>query len=332
MRAVLHSQTTKKLTFSDTWPVPVPKEDEYLLKVRAAALTNGELDWPRNSDDKDYSPGVEMSGQVAKAPAGGKFPIGSNVYMRIPFPQCGAAREYSIGSEKELALHPKNLTWEQGASVPVSALTAWQAFFEQAKFAPTFDTSQHPPAESKKKVLVTGASGSSGMWMVQLAKLIGCWVAGTCHTRNTALVRDFGADEVIDYTKTSIRDYGTSHPDTRFDLVIDCAGGNSLDDSWHVTRPGGLVLTIVPPPDMVFKFVLERPEGVSPDIEGRFFIMKAIAEHLQQITELIEAGKLKPLVDSVYKLEEYEQAFEHVYSRKATGKVVLKVPASAGSL
>lgn len=327
MRAVIHNHVAKTIKVVDDCPVPVPALDqgEHLLKVHSVGLTNGELSWPRDKEQAENFPGVEMSGQVVVAPPQSKYPAGSEIYMRTTWPRTGSAREYSIGLDYELARHPGNLSNEEAASIPVSGITAWQALFDQAGLAPTFDESQHLPSEQQKKVLVNGAAGAAGMWMVQMARAAGCWVAGTCQTRNTDFVRDLGAHDIIDYTKTSIRDYANSEAGTKFDLILDCAGGDSFNDCWYATRPGGLVLSIVPPPDMVFQWVLDRPDDVDPTVEGRFFIMKSKGENLERIADLLEAGRVKPVVDSVYKLEDFEKAFAHVESRRTRGKVVLKV-------
>lgn len=161
--------------------------------------------------------------------------------------------------------------------------------------------------------------------MTQLAHAAGLWVTGTSSARNAATVREFGADEIIDYTKTSISEWVKNNPDSKFDLVLDCVGGDSLTQAWQAARENGLVLSIAPPKDMVWKFILDRPEGISNTVEGKFFIMEPNSEHLQRITELIEAGKAKAVVDSVFKLEDYQKAFDRVSSGRTTGKVILQV-------
>jgi NADPH:quinone reductase-like Zn-dependent oxidoreductase len=108
-------------------------------------------------------------------------------------------------------------------------------------------------------------------------------------------------------------------------LVLDCVGGDSLTQAWHAAREHGLVLSIAPPKDMVWKFTLDRPEGISNTVEGRFFIMEPNGKHLHRITELIEARMVKPLVDSVFKLEDYQNGFDRVNSGRTTGKVIIQV-------
>jgi NADPH:quinone reductase-like Zn-dependent oxidoreductase len=159
--------------------------------------------------------------------------------------------------------------------------------------------------------------------MTQLAHWARCYVVGTCSSRNESLVRSCGADEIIDYTQTSISEWATEHD--KVDVVFDTVGGKSLQDAWHAVREGGKIITIVPPADMVWKWILDAPEGVSDTIEGKFFVMEPDVAQLRTITELIEAGVARPVVDSVYNLDEYQAAFDRVDSKRAVGKVVLKI-------
>ncbi|KIW12707.1 hypothetical protein PV08_09985 [Exophiala spinifera] len=325
MRALIHNQALQTLSLSDSYPVPTVSQDEYLIKVDSVALTNGELLWPRPPELNESHPGVEMAGQVVIAPPMSNFPAGSKVYMRTTFPRPGSAREYTLGHENEMALRPANITAEQAACVPVSGLTAWQALFVHGGCSPQFDAPSHHPQKSIKKVFVNGSSGGVGLWITQLAHAAGFWVTGSCNARNAALVREFGADEIIDYTTTPISEWINNNPESKFDLVLDCVGGDSLNQAWHAARENGLVLSIAPPRDMVWKFTLDRPKGISNTVEGRFFIMEPNGNHLHRITELIEAGMAKPLVDSVWKIEDYQNAFDRLSSGRTTGKVVIQV-------
>lgn len=334
MKALLYNQSAKTLELASSCPVPKPQADtdQHLVKVQSTAITNGELLWPQNQASpeayKDYSPGVEMAGEVVKSPPNSKFPVGSVVYGRTTFPRCGSAREYTIALEQELALQPRNLTSDQASTIPVSAHTAWQALFVQAGFKPLPNESQGELSpQERKKVLIIGASGGVGMWATQLACVAGFWVAGTCSTRNVKMVRAFGAHEVLDYTKTSIRQWVDDHNESdKFDLVLDCATDGTSYDSWCAARSdNGLLLSIVPPADMVFIWTLPRPEGISPGVEGRFFIMNPDGEQLRRIAELVEAGKLRTMVDSVFGLDDYEKAFDRAGSGKTKGKVVFHV-------
>lgn len=240
--------------------------------------------------------------------------------MRTSYPRAGSAREYSIGLEEELALRPKTISAVEAAAVPVSALTAWQALFVHAGVA---TASADVNDEHKVRVLVNGASGAVGLWMTQLAHFAGCVVIATASAKNAALVRNMGADETIDYTQESISQWAKRS--NKVDIVLDCVGGSSLEEAWHAAADGGKVFTIVPTADMSFRTELTRPTGVKGNVEGKFFIMEPNGEHLSQITKLIDEGKVRPAVDSVYRLEDYQKAFERVDSRRAVGKVILKI-------
>ncbi|KIX97376.1 uncharacterized protein Z520_06828 [Fonsecaea multimorphosa CBS 102226] len=330
MRALLHDQKKQTLSIAST-PLPSPSSTQYLIKPHAVALTTGELLWPRPGIS---TPGVEFVAQVVATPSSSsKFKPGDAVYGRVTSPQPGAAREYSVSDDNELSLRPKNLSINEAATVPVSALTAWQALFEQFKLCPppALDSAARSPAPTQQaqqqRILITNASGGVGIWAVQLAKLIGLYVIGTTGPNNIDFVRSLGADEVLDYRTTNIRSWVEQDPSgtRKVDFVLDCIGQSSLEQAWHAVKPGGQVLTIAPPADMQWKFTLDRPEGVDDSITGKFFIMHPDGEQLGKITALAERGKVRAVVDSVFKLDEYEKAFERLASGRTRGKVVLRI-------
>ncbi|KIX05193.1 uncharacterized protein Z518_06065 [Rhinocladiella mackenziei CBS 650.93] len=326
MRALLHNQKNQSFHVGST-PLPTPSSTQYLIKPHAVALTSGELSWPRPDELTISTPGVEFVARVVSSPTpSSKFQPGDKVYGRVTYPQPGSAREYSVSNDEELALRPKNFSISEAATMPVSALTAWQAFFEEFKLAPPTSVSIPTPSTTPLRILVTAASGGVGIWAVQLAKLIGASVVATCGSANVDFVRSLGADEVLDYKTTDIRTWAEEDSSSRkVDFVLDCAGRASLEQAWHAVKEGGQIRTIVPPADMQWKFDLDRPEGVSESVSGRFFIMHPSGEQLGKITELAEQGKVKAVVDSVWKLDEFQQAFERLSSGKTRGKVVLKV-------
>lgn len=318
MKGLVHNQATGKLVLRDDLPIPTPEGDEYLLKVHSTALTTGELLWPRPAELNESCPGVEMAGIVIKGgPTSTKFRVGDRVYLRTTYPRAGSAREYTLALESEMALQPKNITADEAASVPVSALTAWQAMFSPEGWGASLEDRE------KKSVFVNGASGGVGLWATQLAHQAGFTVVGT--STNESLVKSMGATHVINYITTSITDWLEKHQDWRFDLVLDMVGGDSFLEAWHAAKEDGLVLTIVPPKDFDYWRKLERPAGVSSSVSGRFFLMQPNGKHLHNITRLIETGKAKPVVDSVYALEEFSKAFARLDSGRAVGKVVLHI-------
>lgn len=295
--------------------------NEILIRVHALALCKGELLWPRDYPPPDPSsktliPGWDVAGTVvATHPSStAEFKVGDEVYARTNYYRGGCARDYAIALTDELALRPKNSSWAESAATALSAQTAWQALFVHAGL-PHID---NPNSAAGKRVLVTAASGGVGTWLVQLAKLAGATVVGTCGPDNIDFVRGLGADEVLDYHVVDFRARSENH-EKLFDVVIDCAGGNSLADAWFVVKEEGVLVSIVQPPESV------RPIGMKgkEHVKNLFFIMQPVAAQLRQITKLIEEGKCRPVVDSVGAFEDYERAWERVEGGHARGKVVL---------
>ncbi|KAK5937732.1 hypothetical protein PMZ80_009861 [Knufia obscura] len=324
MKALIHNQSMGTLKLDESAPLPTTNNGEHLIKVDAAAITTGELLWPRPAELNESVPGVEAAGTVVTALSTSQFKPGDQVYFRTQYPRAGSAREYSIGLESEMAIRPSNVSAEEAAAVPVSALTAWQALLTKIDLNSLLDGQNGSQPNRRLRVFINGASGGVGLFLTQLAHLAGCQVVGT--STNEKLVREMGADEVINYKSTSITEWRKSH-DARFDLILDLVGGHSLDEAWHLADEHGTVLTFVPPADMQWKFDLDRPAGISETVSGKFFLMQTNGKHLQQITRLIEDGRLRPTVDSVHRMDDYRQAFDRAFSGRAVGKVVLQVRA-----
>jgi NADPH:quinone reductase-like Zn-dependent oxidoreductase len=317
MLALLHNQKLGSLAVRRT-SLPTPSSTQYLIKCHAAALTTGELLWPRPKDLNISTPGCEFVGEVFSSPSPtSKFQPGDKVYARVTYPQPGGARQYTVSDDTELALRPQNISANEAAAIPVSALTAWQALFEELQVS-------LPPTKSNQHILITNASGGVGLWAVQLAKLAGLHVTGTTSSANTSFVKSLGADVVLDYRKTNIKEYFEHE---KVDLVFDCIGGTSLAQAWHALKTGGHLRTIVPPADMQWKFELDTPPGAQEGVKGRFFVMRPDGEQLAKITKLVEQELVKPVVDSVFMLEDFQAAFDKVASGRARGKVVLEIPA-----
>ncbi|EOO02962.1 putative alcohol dehydrogenase zinc-binding domain-containing protein [Phaeoacremonium minimum UCRPA7] len=320
-RALVHNPQTHDLTLL-TPPVPTPTgPDEHLLAVHAVALTNGELSWPEPATVSPHAiPGYEVSGTVIAAPPDSPFQPSADVYARTAFDRPGSARPYSIALTAELGRKPQNLSWEAAATVPLSALTAWQALFDHGGLAAPGDESSLSRNRSKR-ILITAAAGGVGLWAVQLAKLAGVdHIVGTCGSTNAGFVLGLGADEVVDYTVVSdlaswVSDRG------RFDLVLDCVGGSTLEQAWLcVKADNGMLISIVQPPEM------RKPQvGISDNVRSLFFIVEANGRQLEKITSLIEQKKCTTVVDSAFAFEEFGEAFDKVRGGHLRGKVVLSV-------
>jgi len=239
----------------------------------------------------------------------------------------GTAREFATILVSEAAIIPKELVMLDAASVPMSAHTAWQALFEQGLLTGSFDENSVPHANEKgesvlgqakgKRVLILGAAGGVGLMAVQFAKLAGAWVAGTASSKNEQYLKDLGIDEVVDYTKMSVEQY-VAAGNNKFDLVFDCVGGKSMMDGWYGVKDNGAYISVVPG--------FKEPEGGKPvGVRSTWFVMEARGEELSRIGRLFEKGMLKATVDSVWRLEDFEDAFGKTASGHARGKVVFKV-------
>ncbi|MGW1884083.1 NADP-dependent oxidoreductase [Streptomyces sp. NPDC001970] len=291
-------------------PRPEPAPGEVLVAVCAASITAGELDWDATWTDRldgtghDRTPTVpshEVSGIVA-ALGGGvtDLEVGDEVYGLIPFTHDGAAAEYVTVQADMLAAKPETLDHDSAAAVPLAALTVWQALVDHAGLQP----GQH--------VLVHGGAGGVGTFAVQIAAALGARVTATASARDKDFVTGLGAQQVIDYRNERFEDLVHDA-----DVVLDLVGGETLDRSWGSVRRGGIVISIVEPPD---------PEkAAAHGARGVFFIVEPDRPGLLAVEELIDTGKLKPIVDRVVPFTETRAAYEALVTEHPRGKVVLHV-------
>jgi NADPH:quinone reductase-like Zn-dependent oxidoreductase len=298
----------EQLFFEDA-PVPVVRPGDVLVRVRATGITPKELTWDetyRNADGTPRIPSIpghEPSGEVAEmAPDVADFRPGDEIYGLANFTRDGAAAEFAAVRAANLALKPRSIPHPQAAALPLSALTAWQALFERAHLA------------AGQSVLVHGGAGGVGTLAVQLARWRGAHVVATASASDTALVRSLGADDVIDYRaapfEETLRD---------IDVVLDTIGGETRERSWRVLRKGGVLVTLVSP----------IPAGVAEHhgVRGVFFIVGGNRKQLDQITGLVDTGKLKPVLSEVIPLARAREAFGHGAAGHPPGKIVLQVAA-----
>lgn len=335
-RAIIFNTTTNKLSFTSAAPIP-QAPNELLIKVHSTAITNGELTWGVFLTwPEEHIPCYDVSGTVVSLPsstpttgpaAGADFKVGDKIYGRIMADREGSAQEYANILPSEAALLPKGLDMVTAASVPMSANTAWQAIFEKGLLTGSFTPTSVPHVNEAgeavlgqakgKRVLVLGAAGGVGLMAVQFAKLAGAWVAGTASAKNEEFLKGLGIDEVIDYTKLSVKEY-IANGNNKFDVVLDGVGGKSMLDGWNGVTDTGAYISIAPG--------FKEPEGGKPaGVRSTWFVMEARGQELAGISKFFEKGMLKTSVDSVWKLEEFEKAFAKTASGHAKGKVVLKV-------
>lgn len=297
---------------------PVPKDDEVLIKVRAAAINP--LDWRLMKGEpallrlffglrkpRSGRPGVDVAGEVEA--------VGKNVTQFKPgdavFGACPAAiAEYACTRESKIALKPDGVTFEQAASANVAGLTALQSL-RKAKI------------QAGNKILINGAAGGVGTFAVQIAKNFGAQVTGVCSTGNVEMVRSIGADQVIDYTQ---QDFTQSN--RRYDLILDCVGNHPFSECRRTLNPQGKFVMIGAPHDVkLMGLMTPMANGLLLSLFGSqkvvMFLGKASQADLTVLGELIATGKLKPVIDRVYPLSEAVAAVRRVEEGHARGKVII---------
>jgi len=322
MKAVLQTRygSPDVLLLADV-PRPTIGDDEVLIQVRAAGLNHA--DWVYTSgrpliarlafgwrSPKQSVRGKDLAGRVEAA---GKnvtqFRSGDHVYAEV---EAGAFAEYAIVPATLLALKPANLTFEQAATVPLSARTALQALRGGGKL------------RSGQTVLINGASGGVGTYAVQIAKALGAEVTGVASTRNVELVRSLGAVDVIDYTKEDFTAGGR-----HYDVILDLIGNHTLTKLRRaLTHNGTLVLSsgtgnaIFGPMGRII-----RALALSPFVSQNLctFSPARGTEVLDELRDLIESGKVTPAIDRTYSLREAPEAIRYFAEEHARGKIVLTV-------
>ena len=303
---------------------PVPKNNEVLIKVRAASINPA--DW-RLMRGAPYifrilfglrKPTIAQPARLGHDVAGQVEAVGNNVGRFKPgdevFGAClGALAEYACTSEVKLAIKPDNLTFEQAASVPVAALTALQGLRDKGKIQPG------------RKVLINGAAGGVGTFAVQIAKSFGGHVTGVCSTKNVDMVRSLGADRVIDYTREDF-----TKNSERYDLILDNVGNHSLSECRRILNPNGICV-IAGAPKKAAWFFLSRTLTIpvlSLFVSQKFvmFIAKINKEDLEVLYDLLKARKVIPVIDRCYKLREASEAIRYLEKGHARAKVVITLP------
>jgi len=253
-----------------------------------------------------------------------RFKPGDEVYARPAQDRIGTFAEFIAMNEADVAMKPKNLTMEEAASMPLVALTAWQVLVERANL------------KKGQKVLIHAGSGGVGTIAIQLAKHIGATVATTTSTANVDLVRSLGADVVVDYKKDDFENVLQG-----YDVVLNSLGKDTLEKSLRVLKPGGKLISISGPPDRQFArengsgWLLQqvmrilsfgiRRKSKRHRVSYSFLFMTANGGQLGQITSLIEAGAIRPVIDRVFPFEKTNEALAYVETGRAKGKVVIAV-------
>lgn len=312
-------------------PTPELRDDEVLVQVHAAGvnLLDAKI---RDGEFKLILPyrlplvlGHDVAGVVVKVgPRVQQFRLGDEVCARADDFRIGTFAEFVPVKEASLALKPKGLTMEEAASIPLVALTAWQALIAKADL------------KKGQKVFIQAGSGGVGSFAIQLAKYLGATVATTTSTANVAFVKSLGADVVIDYKTQDFEDVLRD-----YDVVLNSQDGKTLEKSLRVLKRGGKLITISGPPDPEFGKEIGAPgfvklvmrllsSGIRRKAKRRgvgfsFLFMRANGSQLREITRLFDAGVIHPVMDRVFPFESTNEALAYVEAGRAKGKVVIKV-------
>jgi NADPH:quinone reductase-like Zn-dependent oxidoreductase len=312
-------------------PEPEVRDHDVLVRIHAAGVN------PLDSKIRDGEfkfilpyrlpliPGNDVAGVVTRVGAKvRRFKPGDEVYARPDKGRIGAFAEFIAMNDADVAMKPTNLSMEEAASIPLVALTAWQALVEKVKL------------KKGQKVLIHAGSGGVGTFAIQLAKHIGATVATTTSSANVGLVKDLGADIVIDYKKQAFESILSD-----YDVVLNSLGSDTLEKSLEVLKPGGRLISISGPPDVAFakengsNWLLQqimrllsfgiRRKARRRRVSYSFLFMRANGTQLGEMTPLLESGVIRPVIDRVFPFEGTNDALAYIETGRSRGKVVVKV-------
>ena len=324
IKAIVHCEYggPEVLTLADV-EKPTPADNQVLVKVRAASVNPLDLTirglWllrPLSGlrKPKDTRVGVDYAGTVEA--------VGKNVTQFKPGDEVfggknGAIAEYvCVLADRSVVLKPANMTFEQAASVPVAAITALQGLRDKGKI------------QAGQKVLVNGASGGVGTFAVQIAKSFGTEVTGVCSTHNVDLVRSIGADHVIDYTKEDF-----TKTDQRYDLIYDLVGNHSFSERRRILNQNGIcVMAGVGGAGWHDGIAMRLAGELNAYVRSRFVSQKFVAyiaqfnkQDMTLLADLMQSGKITPVIDRTYKLNQTADALRYLEQGHARGKVVINL-------
>jgi len=312
-------------------PEPGLQDSDVLVRIQAAAFN------PLDSKIKagefklflPYRPpfilGHDVAGTVVRTgPNVRRFRVGDEVYARPRDGRVGTFAEFIAIDEADVARKPKNLSMAEAASIPLVGLTAWQALVELGD------------VKRGEKVFIQAGSGGVGTFAIQLAKHLGATVATTTSAKNAELVRNLGADVVIDYQTQDFEKVLSS-----YDFVLNSQDTKTLQKSLGVLKPGGRIISIAGPPDPAFaktlrlnlalQFVVRllsrtiRKKAKKLGVRYSSLFMRAQGEQLGLITSLVESGVIRPVIDKVYAFEKTGEALAYVESGRTKGKTVIAI-------
>lgn len=312
MRAIrLHRRGGPDQLVLEDAPVPELGTEDVLVRVAATGITPTELGWDETYQHPDGSPriptipGHEVSGLVDRvAPDVGDLEPGDAVYGLADFPRDGAAAEFVAVRALNLAKKPRSIGHIEAASLPLAALTAWQALFV------------HGQLGAGQSVLIHAGAGGVGSLAVQLARWRGLRVFATASARDAAFVQALGADVVIDYRAERFEDVARE-----MDVVFDTVGGETQERSLGVLRKDGVLVSVVSR--------VEPSVAAQHGVRAVYFIVEGDRPQLEEIASLVDDGTLKPIIAKVFPLARTREAFEFGAASHSPGKIVLEVTPAA---
>ena len=287
---------------------PTIKEGEVLIKVKAISINPvdvksraGKGVYGRIKTEDPLILGWDISGIIEETKSS-DFKVGDEVFGMVNFPGHGKAyAEFVAAPANQLALKPKNISFEEAAASTLVALTVWQALVKNAN------------VQKGQNVLVHAASGGVGHIAVQLAKYLGANVTGTSSAKNKDFVLSLGADSHIDYHGFDWKSAGRT-----FDFVLDTIGGDNIDHSLEVTKEGGSIISI---PTGLNEQVTSKAE--SKGVKGYFILVQSSGEDMKQIASLLESGAVKPHVSKIFPFEQMREAHLEQETGRTVGKIVV---------
>ncbi|MBE9036782.1 NAD(P)-dependent alcohol dehydrogenase [aff. Roholtiella sp. LEGE 12411] len=290
---------------------PKIQPEQLLIKIHASSVNP--IDWKirkgmlslLTGNKFPMILGFDVAGEViAVGSQVTRFQPGDSIYGGTGFPG-GAYAEFAVVSENLVAPKPTNLTYEEAAVVPLAALTALQALREQGNI------------QAGQAVLINGAAGGVGIFAVQIAKALGAEVTGVCSTKNLDFVKSLGADYLIDYKRQDFTE-GTA----QYDIIFDVVGKRSLSTSKRVLKPNGVYITTLPTPEIFVQGILT---AFIPGQKAKFIIERLNTQDLVYLKDLIEAGKIRVVIDRTYPLAELAAAHTYSETERTVGKIAIAI-------
>lgn len=303
----IHEYGNVDLLKMDEVSIPEIEKDEVLIKVYATSVNP--VDWKiregylkgMNLHKLPLTLGWDVAGIIEKTGDDvTEFKIADEVYSRPSIERDGTYAEYIVVKAKEVAFKPKSITFLESATIPLAGITAWEVLVTTANI------------QAGQRVLIHAASGGVGSLAVQIAKAKGCYVIGTTSEKNLDFVKSLGADEVIDYKN---QDFSELLSD--IDVVFDTVDGKTQNDSWKVLKEGGILVSVTNKPNADL--------AKEHKVRSAFVFIQPNVPVLNELTNLIDSGKLKPVVGSVFSFSETKKAQELSQSGRAIGKIAIKV-------